>query len=139
MKKLRTMTAAMLIILFLATPAFAAGYWDGFFTNFLSRGVTRLGALELSSVTHVFNTLADWTLSATEALKTILVTSSGSGGASIVAPNESGRVYVVRNAGTGAVTIKISGGSGVSVAIGKTAMVWHNGTDYVRITADATH
>jgi hypothetical protein len=50
----------------------------------------------------------------------------------LTAPSSS-REYVVVNAATGStVTIKASGQSGVSVAVGETATVYFNGTDYVK-------
>lgn len=101
---------------------------------------TLSGPILTISATHVFTTLADWTLSASEMLKTLLVASSGSGGANIVVSGgTTGDVKIVRNAGNGTFTIKESGQTGIAVASGKTAIVMHNGTDYIRITADATH
>jgi predicted Rdx family selenoprotein len=95
------------------------------------------------AATHVYTTLADWTLSAAEMICNLLVTSSGSGSTAIIAPDVAGRLYIVRNGntagGTNAITIKINGGTGVAIANGKTAVVIHNGTDYVRVTADATN
>jgi len=50
----------------------------------------------------------------------------------ITAPSYS-KTYIVANAATGGtVTIKASGQSGVSVAVGETATVYYNGTDYVK-------
>jgi len=50
----------------------------------------------------------------------------------ITAPSYS-KTYIVVNAATGStVTIKASGQSGVSVAVGETATVYFNGTDYVK-------
>jgi hypothetical protein len=50
----------------------------------------------------------------------------------ITAPSYS-KTYIVVNAATGGtVTIKASGQSGVSVAVGETATVYYNGTDYVK-------
>lgn len=130
---------AVALIVCVSPPARAATNYDGYFTNVLVKGILNIQGAIVAYASHTFSTTADWVLSVTERLKMILVTASGSGGVNIIAPNESGRVYIVRNAGTGAVTIKISGGSGVSVGVGKTAIVWHNGSDYVRLTDDATH
>jgi hypothetical protein len=50
----------------------------------------------------------------------------------LTAPSSS-REYIVVNAATGStVTIKASGQSGVSVAVGESATVYFNGTDYVK-------
>ncbi len=96
------------------------------------------GKVAVSS--KAFTAGEDWELSATEAKSAILVVSSGSGTPSIVDQYVSaGTVKLFRNASNVAVTIKASGGTGVSVASGKTAVVMCVGTDYVRATADATH
>lgn len=56
----------------------------------------------------------------------------------LLMPNVTGALYAVTNSTTGAqsITVKKSGGTGVTIANGKTAWVIHNGTDYVRLTAD---
>ena len=83
--------------------------------------------------------VTDWTLNAIESVANFLsITGSGSGDA-IIAPDTEGRLYILRNASDDTVTIKISGGTGIAVATGKTATVIHNGSDYVRVTADQTH
>lgn len=84
-----------------------------------------------------------WTLSATEKRAAILYLYNTSGtGSTIVAPSESGRVYTVFNNSGYAVTIKKSGGTGISIANGKVASVAyftsHASTDYMRLTADET-
>jgi hypothetical protein len=53
----------------------------------------------------------------------------------ITAPSYS-KTYVVDNAATGgAVTFKASGQTGVSVAVGEKALVFFNGTDYVKVAS----
>lgn len=81
---------------------------------------------------------ADYTLSSSEKKGILLVAASADQAANIIAPAEN-RLYVLRNGAGAAITIKKSGGTGVAVADGKTAVVMYNGTDYVRVTADATH
>ncbi len=87
----------------------------------------------------------DYTLSATEALCSVLNVTGSPSGQGLIAPTiaTSGvtRYYTVRNAGgdSGTVTLKKSGGTGVDVATGKTARVYWLSSDYVRETADATH
>jgi hypothetical protein len=45
------------------------------------------------------------------------------------------KTYVVYNAATGGtVTFKASGQTGVSIAVGESAYVYYNGTDYVKLT-----
>lgn len=91
---------------------------------------------------HVFTTNDEWVMSATEAKSILLTITSGDSALVIKAPDVSGRLYAVRNATTGvltAVTIKKSGGTGISIASGHTALVIHNGSDYIRLTEDQTH
>ncbi len=84
----------------------------------------------------------NWTLTNAESKTTVLVLSSGDGTPSIIAPLTAGKFYVVTiESGTVAVTsatIRGSSGAGVSIAVGKTAIVRCDGTKYVRVTADAT-
>jgi hypothetical protein len=56
----------------------------------------------------------------------------------VTAPSYS-KTYTVVNAATGGiVTFKASGQTGVSVAVGESAFVYFNGTDYVKIVGTAT-
>lgn len=89
--------------------------------------------------THSFAAGEDWTLSASEQKALLLTTSSGSGTPSIIAPSTSGKIYVLRNGANVDLILKRSGGTGITVASGKTAILLDNGSDYVRVTADATH
>lgn len=53
----------------------------------------------------------------------------------ITAPSYS-KTYVVENAATGGtVTFKASGQTGVSIAVGEKALVYFNGTDYVKVSS----
>lgn len=83
---------------------------------------------------------ADWTLSATEKKAAVLVASNADGAANIIGPAEN-REYILRNASGQAITLKKSGGTGVAVANGKTAVLRYSNSvaDYIRVTADATH
>lgn len=83
---------------------------------------------------------ADHTLSATEKKAKLLVVTNADQAANIIGPAEN-RQYVLRNASGAAITIKKTGGTGVAVANGKTAVVMYSSVaaDYVRVTADATH
>lgn len=55
----------------------------------------------------------------------------------ITAPSYS-KTYVVENAATGGiVTFKASGQTGVSIAVGEKALVYFNGTDYVKVSSSA--
>lgn len=78
-----------------------------------------------------------WTLSASE-LKSLIVTVSNANGAiDAIATPTAGKVYIVSNASGQALTFKATGQTGVVVANNKTAIVRGNGTDFVRVTADA--
>ncbi len=94
------------------------------------------------SVSKVMVAVTDWTLTKAQALcKYIDLTASGSGD-SVIVPTAFLRANdekVVRNGTDSTVTFKKYGGTGVSIASGKTATIRYNGSDYVRVTADATH
>jgi hypothetical protein len=102
-------------------------------------GSTLAGAF-LSMSSKVLS-LADWYLSAADKLITFWTLSSGSNGTNymIVCSDTEGRLRVIRNGTNGSVVIKEAGQTGVTIATGKTAVVIHNGTDYVRVSGDATH
>jgi hypothetical protein len=84
----------------------------------------------------------EWTLSATEQRAALIYVRNAGGATSIVAPSETGRVYTVFNNSGQNVTIKKSGGVGITIANGKVATVMYfqsnASTDYMRVTADAT-
>lgn len=67
----------------------------------------------------------------------LAVSGTPGGNFDVIAPNTSDSVFWVRNTTANTLTIKKSGGTGVAIATNKAAMVWHNGTDYVRLTPDA--
>lgn len=79
---------------------------------------------------------ADWELSATEAKSAILTATSANGPCAIVAVPDFGKVYWIKNSTGQELTIKASGQDGVKIANGKTAAVYGNATDFVRLTAD---
>ena len=81
---------------------------------------------------------ADWTLSATEKKALVLSVTLADAGANIIAPAEN-RMYILKNGSGQTITIKKSAGTGIAVANGKTAVVYYDGSDYARATADATH
>lgn len=68
----------------------------------------------------------------------IIIFTTSADGQILTLPNSNGAVFIVVQAGTGVNAIfKVSGGTGVTVAAGKTAIIRCNGTDYVRVTSDA--
>lgn len=79
---------------------------------------------------------ADWVLSATEAKSAILTATSANGACAIVAVPDFGKVYWIKNSTGQELTIKADGQDGVKIANGKTAAVYGNATDFVRLTAD---
>lgn len=95
--------------------------------------------LTLGVATHSYGTgHVDWTLSATELKATILTaTGTADAGVNAIATPTAGKLYIVSNATGQALTIKASGQTGIAIANGKTAIVRGNGTDFVRVTADA--
>lgn len=89
---------------------------------------------------HNFATTATkWTLSSDEALCFFLIASNANGAATIDAPDVAGTMFVLRNGSGQSLTLMKSGGTGIAVANAKSALLYHNGTDYVRATADQTH
>ncbi len=81
-------------------------------------------------------TSSDLTLNAASPQRFIEV-DAGSSTYSIIAPNVPGKEYVVVNKdGAKPVTIKVSGLTGVTIAVSKRATVYCDGTDYVRVTND---
>ncbi|ABO51105.1 hypothetical protein Dred_2595 [Desulforamulus reducens MI-1] len=79
---------------------------------------------------------ADWVLSGSEAKSTLLIATNAGGTANIIAPDRPGLFYVVNNISGQTMTIKKSGGTGVAIATGKTALVMHNGTNFIKITGE---
>lgn len=111
-------------------------------------GETTIGGLAVGVSTKSFGTSdSAWTLSTSEKNTTILVVSSGSDGiaVSIIAPQTTGKMYVVRVEGgaTQVATARIIGAAGdaygVTVALNNSAVVFYNGTYYQRLTADSTN
>lgn len=80
----------------------------------------------------------EWTLSATEKQTHFLYLSNAAAGAVIVGPSEIGRSFTLYNKSGQAITIKKSGGVGISIANGKVATVVYATNDYVRMTSDLT-
>lgn len=78
-----------------------------------------------------------WELSAAEEKTKYLRCTNAGEAANILGSGTDGKEFVVQNFSGEAITIKVSGQSGVQIANGKSAMVVGNGTDFVRVTADA--
>jgi len=84
------------------------------------------------------NSTADTTLTASQYECPVLEVSGTPGGAfNIIAPNTTNARFEVTNKTPSALTIRRTGGTGVTIAAGKSAIVRHDGSDYIRITPDA--
>lgn len=84
----------------------------------------------LSCARHDYGAAATaWTLTTDEANAEVLVCTNAGGAADIIAPAIV-RAYTVVNASGQNITIKKSGGTGVTLGTGKSARVIYNGTDY---------
>lgn len=78
----------------------------------------------------------DVTLSATEAKVGIIEVSTGHASNAIIAPATLGKTYWIVNNSIADALIKKAAGTPVTVATTKKALVYYNGTNYVRLTAD---
>jgi len=78
---------------------------------------------------------ADWTLSATEQKAVLLWVTNAGATSDIIAPEEARIFFVYNNSGQ-SVTIKKSGGTGITVADARVAGVIYASGDYVRLTPD---
>lgn len=79
---------------------------------------------------------ADWVLNTDESKCLLLKATNAGANANIIAPDVPGVIYTVNNLTTKTITIKKSGGTGVAITTAKTALVMHNGTDYIKITGE---
>lgn len=80
---------------------------------------------------------ADITLSPAHYRKgTLVAAGTNAAPQSLILPNIAGLTYTVVNSTGQALTCKVSAGTGVAIATGKTAIIRATGTDYVRVTPD---
>lgn len=80
---------------------------------------------------------ADYTLSAAEIKSFVLKAISADAGANIIVPLTAGKMFVLNNVSGQAITVIGATGTGITVASTKTAIVMSDGTNVIRITADA--
>lgn len=80
---------------------------------------------------------ADYTLSAAEIKTFVLKAISADASANIIVPLTAGKIFVLNNVSTQQVTMIGATGTGIAVASTKTAMVMSDGTNVIRLTADA--
>jgi hypothetical protein len=79
----------------------------------------------------------DWTLSAAEGKKKYLIATNANGAVNAIIPTgKNFKEYVVVNTSGQALTVKCPSGTGIVVASTKTAMVYFDGTNMKRLTAD---
>lgn len=93
------------------------------------------GSTVLQTNVNFAGAAADYTLSAAEKVRELLFVTNNNAASNIIAPAER-RWYWVDNTTAFAVTIKKSAGTGIAIGAGKRALVYYNGTDYARLTAD---
>ena len=95
------------------------------------------GGNKVGIATHDYaGAAADWVLTSNESkCKSLLVTNAG-GSANIIAPDKPGLTFTINNKSGQAITIKKSGGTGVTVTAGKKVTVQHFGTDYEAISPE---
>jgi hypothetical protein len=79
----------------------------------------------------------DWTLSAAELASGILMATNANGAVNAIFSTAVTNFYLVDNQSGYALTCKKAGGAGIVVASTKRAILWMNGTDIVRISADS--
>jgi hypothetical protein len=141
MKKFFSFILAILLVVFSVCPPAAAADREDFTVTKLTVLQEIVGA-GFKIASKAMTAATDWTLSRAESLCNMLSLAASGSGDSVIVPTallRTGDVKIVRNATDSAVTIKKYGGTGVEIAAGKTAIVVYNGSDYVRVTADATH
>jgi hypothetical protein len=83
---------------------------------------------------HVDKTIAETDLPISSIVKIVL--SSADAAANLILPAEINKLYVIVNSSGQAITVKVTGQTGITVANAKTAILTSSGTDIVRVTAD---
>lgn len=114
-------------------------------TSYLDIAIS--GSLALTSASFTANalTLANTqgtssatNIGATTAQYYALRVSSLSANVTITAPSVSKTYLVVNSDATYSVTVKASGQTGVAIVAGEKALVYYNGTDYIKVTSSGT-
>lgn len=86
------------------------------------------------SSAHADKTYAATDLPISSIVKFVL--SSADAAANLILPAAVNKLYVIVNSSGQAITVKVTGQTGIAVANAKVAVLTSNGTDIVRITAD---
>ena len=104
-------------------------------------GVSHFSAISSTfSVLEVGSITANKTLTKQEAQDVGILTLTVDAARDVVFPSAiEGKILIVKNntGATHAVTVKVSGQTGVAIAATKTAILRCTGTDFARVTADA--
>jgi hypothetical protein len=104
-------------------------------------GISHFSAVSSTqSIKTIASTGDDTTLTTQEAVDNGIYEITLTAAKSIIFPTAiTGKIVYVKNltAATHAVTVKVSGQTGVAIAATKAALLYCNGTDFVRLTADA--
>ena len=118
-----------------------AGNWGA--TNNLNLGTLIEQAIS-GYVTQAVSTGTDTTLtmsqgaSATARNMTIELTGTGGASTNLIVPTNKKLYFIYNNTSAGQVTVKVSGGTGISVANGSKVILVCNGTDVVNATSYST-
>lgn len=80
---------------------------------------------------------ADWTLDADELKASILKPTNANAPVNAIVADGTNKIYTVVNKTGQNLTVKTAGGTGITIANGKVAQVMSDGTNVIRITADA--
>ncbi len=111
----------------------AATTWDVY-----ADSGTAAPAARVPETAIVKSSATDLTLTADQyAYDMIRITGTPGGAFNLLGPNIARTRFTIVNATPSQCTIKKSGGTGIAIATGKSAQVYHNGTDYIRLTPDA--
>lgn len=104
-------------------------------------GVSHFSAISsVKSTLDVPSTGDHTTLTTQQAVDAGIITITLTAAKDLIFPTAiNGKILIVANLteATHAVTVKVSGQSGIAVAAAKTAILMCNGTTFVRLTADA--
>lgn len=102
-------------------------------------GVVDTGIVEPGEVSKAMAD-ANQTLTTSEAENQIVIaTGALTAGRNLTIPHNPGRLYVIYNSTTGGFAVTVIGptGTGIAIAATKHAIVRSDGTNYLRVTADA--
>ncbi len=140
-KTIFTILLVLALALAVSVPKSEAADRENFSVGVLTV-LKEIGGAAFRTVSKVMTASTNWTLTKAQALCTFVkMTACGCGDSAIVptAYLKTGDMKIVRNETDDSVTFKAYGQTGVSIASGKTAILIYDGTDYRRVTADATH